>query len=524
MTYFKLLAKQVRMRVIVWLAILCGMSIGFAPVFGGLYSTEEELRSIEMTLDNPAMIALVGPIPDAAYTTAISFSHQMFLFMALVHGIFGILIANAVSRKAEDDGLTEYLVSGGVKKSTLYFNQVMLGVLINALAGVINYAGLSLMNLESFNNEGNLLYSAGLALFGMLFYMLTIFVGTLVSSADFTFGISLGALVIMFLYRAVTDVADMAYSVISPYNWLSRMYPYAEDNFVWLLPFLSIIVFAAAGWFLFANRDIGGAYLKARGRKRTRKIRTYPGLALRSMRTMIISWLAGLFVIGLTYGAIFGDLETMISENEMLSAAVEAGAIDDPVLFFINMILIITTVIATIPGVMIIGRILREEDSARLEVVNTGTLERRFSRSLVLLTHWGISLIVALLGMVLTTLGMYLASMNVDDIGIGPGDYMLASVNYFSVIAAAIGLGALLLGLSKGLFKVIWLYVGYMFFVAYLGNLVELHDAFHMLTPFHYVENVPINDMDWLAFAGVSVVSVLLFIAGMLLYRRRDLG
>lgn len=524
MSHFKLLAKQVRFRVIMWLIILCGMSVGFAPVFDGLYSTEEELRSIEATLDNPAMVALIGPLPDAAYTTAVSFSHQMLLFMALLHGIFGILIANSVGRKAEDDGLTEYLISGGVSKRTLYANQVMLGVLINLIAFVINYAGLSLLGLESFNNEGNLLYSAGLALFGMLFYMLTLFFGAILSSADLTFGISLSILVIMFLYRAVTDVADMAYSVISPYNWLTRMYPYAENDFTWLLPFLLVAVFAAAGWFLFSRRDLGGAYLKGRGDRRTRNIGSYPGLALRNMRTMIISWLAGMFVIGLTYGSIFGDLEEMISGNEMLSAAVEAGAIDDPVMFFVNMILIITTVITAIPAVMIIGRVLREENSARLEVVDSGTLESRFSRTRVLVTHWMISLAVALTGMVLTTLGMHLASMNVEDIGVTLGDYMLASLNYFTAVAAAVGIGVLLLGLSNGLFKVIWLYVGYMFFVAYLGNLVELPEILHMATPFHYLENVPVNEMDWVSAGGVFIAAVLLFAAGLFLYRKRDLG
>lgn len=524
MTHFRLLAKQVRFRVIMWLIILCGMSVGFAPVFDGLYSTEEELRSIEATLDNPAMVALIGPLPDAVYTTAVSFSHQMLLFMALLHGIFGILIANAVGRKAEDDGLTEYLISGGVSKRTLYFNQVMLGVLINLLAFIINYAGLTLLGMESFNNAGNLAYSAGLALFGMLFYMLTLFIGTLVSSADLTFGISLSILVIMFLYRAVTDVADMAYSVISPYNWLTRTYPYADNDFIWLLPFVLTVVFALAGWFLFSRRDLGGAYLKGRGDRRTRNIGSYPGLALVNMRVMIISWLLGVFVIGLTYGAVFGDLEEMISGNEMLSAAVETGSIDDPVMFFVNMILVITTVITAIPAVMIIGRMLREENAARIEVVDSGTLESRFSRTRVLVTHWVVSLTVALLGMVLTTLGMYLASLNVDDIGVTLGDYMLASLNYFTVIAVVVGLSVMLLGLSNGLFKLIWLYVGYMFFVAYLGNLIELPEIFHMATPFHYLENVPVDDMDWWAAGGVLIAAVVLFAAGLLLYRKRDLG
>ena len=524
MTYLRLLFKQIRIKLIVWLVILCGMSILFAPVFDDLYSSEEELQSIEATLDNPAMVALVGPIPDAEYTTGVSFSHQMLVFMALVHGIFGILIANQISKKSEDDGLTEYLMSGGLKKSALYLNQVMVGIIINLLIGLIIYGGLSIVNVDSFTNEGNLLYSAGLALFGMLFYMFTMFVGAIVSSSEFTFGISLGVLILMYLYRAITDVVNMSYSVVSPYNWLTRMYPYGEDNFFWLLPFIVLIVFAAAGWVLFLKRDINDAYIKSKTHKKTRPIGTYLGLAVLNLRTMIVSWLIGLFVIGLTYGSVFGDLEMMISDNEMLSAAVEAGSIDDPILFFINMILVITTVITIIPSIMIVGRVLKEENSSRLEVVNAGSLKKKFSRGRILVIHWIISLIVGFLAMVLTTLGIYLASMDVDNIDVGLGDYFLANVNNFSVIACVVGLGVLLLGISNRLFKLIWAYVGYLFFVAYMGNLVELADIFHMITPFHYLNNVPIEEMDWIGFLGLSVVSIILFIIGRELFKRRDLG
>lgn len=524
MIYLKLLIKQIRVKVSIWLLILCGMSLGLVPVFGDLFSTEEELQSIEATLDNPAMVALVGPIPDGEYTTAVAFSHEMMIFMAIVHGIFGILIANQVSKRSEDAGLAEYLISGGLKKSTMYFNQIIAGVIINLSVGIIIYSGLSVMNIETFTNGGNLLYSMGLALFGMLFYMFTIFIGSIVSSAELTFGISLSVLILMYLYRAVTDVVDMSYSVISPYNWLTRMYPYAEDNFIWLLPFIILIVFAFAGWFLFSKRDINDAYFKAKAHNKPRSIGSYTMLAFLNMRTMIVSWLIGLFVIGLTYGSVFGDLEMMVSDNEMLSAAVEAGAIDDPILFFINMILIITTVIAVIPSLMIIGRILKEENSARLEVVNSGTLLNKLSRGRVLVIHYIISLVVGFFAMVLTTLGMYLASLNVDDLQIDLGGYFMASLNYSSVIVCAVGLGVLLLGLSNRLFKLIWLYTGCLFFVAYLGNLVELDDIFHMLTPFHYLNNVPIEDMDWSGFAGVIGIGILLFTAGWILFRKRDLS
>lgn len=60
MTYFKLLMKNLRMKAALWIFALCGLSISVPPVFNGLYSTAAEQEGMKMTVDNPAMVALIG--------------------------------------------------------------------------------------------------------------------------------------------------------------------------------------------------------------------------------------------------------------------------------------------------------------------------------------------------------------------------------------------------------------------------------------------------------------------------------
>lgn len=86
---------------------------------------------MRMTVDNPAMVALIGPLPDGDYTTPVMFAHQMLLIMAIIHSVFVILLARDISRKEEESGLLEYAMSTGISKKTVMISQYSLGLLIN---------------------------------------------------------------------------------------------------------------------------------------------------------------------------------------------------------------------------------------------------------------------------------------------------------------------------------------------------------------------------------------------------------
>ena len=520
MTYFKLLMKNLRLKSALWIFALCGLSISVPPVFNGLYSTAAEQEGMKMTVDNPAMVALIGPVPGGEYTSAVMFGHQMLMFMALFHGLFGILIANGIARKAEESGLTEYVLSAGISKKTIVTAQLMSGFVINALVFIILFGGLSLYDIEGLSITGNLYYAFGLALFGLLFFVMTLVLGNLFDSGDMTFGIALSLLIVFYLHRAVTDAVNTSYSVISPYHWLSRIEVYGDNEGIWLLPFTVILILVILSYVLFLKRDIGDSYIKISKEKNLRKIYSYPKLAFINMRVMINSWLIGLFVVGLSYGSIFGDLESLIGENDMLR---EALGSNDVAGFFIGMLLVISALIAAVLALMINGRMLNEEKSGHLEVIIAGTLNRKVSRMKVFITHYIYGISAGISAFFLTILGMYLASMNVADLSITIENYVLSAMNYSAGIIFIIGVSALFAGISKKLHLAAWLYAAYIFFANYFGVLINIDEVYLMLSPFYYLSDMPYESMDISAVLIITGLGIVLALIGAAVFKRRNL-
>src|SRR5699024_10689681 len=172
---------------------------------------KEELAGMRMTVDNPAMVALIGPLPDGDYTTPVMFAHQMLLSMAIIHSVFVILLARDISRKEEESGLLEYAMSTGISKNTVMISQYSLGLLINSLIFIILFIGLNLYNIEGFTTSGNFYYALSLALFGFLFYSLTLLFAQLFKNDDMVCGVTLGVSLGFYIYRAMTDVIDDKY-------------------------------------------------------------------------------------------------------------------------------------------------------------------------------------------------------------------------------------------------------------------------------------------------------------------------
>lgn len=518
--FFAIVLRDVRFRILMWIIGISALTLIVPPAFANLYGNAADREVLKETLANPAMVAMVGPVPEGTYTIAVMFSHEMLVFMAIVHGLFGIMIANAVSRKMEDRGLLEYVSSTGITRGNIFGTQLLIGILMNVVLGAVIFTGLSVMNIESFNLEGNMLYALGTALFGILFYTMTLVLAQLLPSSDWSFGVSLSLLLLFYLGRAITDVVNTDYSVIFPYHWLSRMEPFGGNDFVWLSPFAIIAVFIWLAWILFAKRDLDDAYIKVNFKNKTRRIGSYPRLQLTGMKVLITSWLAGMLLIGLSYGSIFGELDTFINENQFLAQAMENESGTDPILQFLSTLMMVTAVVGIIPALMVSARILREEKSERLEMLVSADIER----GRMLLTHGIFGVLTGAIGLLLAVFGMYGASIGVEDIGVTIGEYMLTALNYTGAVILFTGLSMLLIGISKKLHTLIWVYYLYSFFVNYLGLIIGLDDAWRIVTPFHFLAEMPAEEMDWAAWAIVSGIGLILAIIGAMLFKRRDIG
>src|SRR5690606_24441262 len=170
------------------------------------------------------------------------------------------------------------------------------------------------------NLEGSMLYGAVLGGTGLVFAGITAVFAQLSESSRGTIGWSIAALILAYLIRAITDISNEALSWISPLGWVTKAEVYSSNNWgpILLMLAVSILLFIFANY-LNSIRDIERGFLATMaGRQSASPLLPNPiGLAFRLQRAGFISWAVGLYVLGASYGSIFGDLESFFEGNEM---------------------------------------------------------------------------------------------------------------------------------------------------------------------------------------------------------------
>ncbi len=94
---------------------------------------------------------------------------------------------------------------------------------------------------------------------------------------------------------------------------------------------------------------------------------------------------------------------------------------------------------------------------------------------------------------------------------------------YLPATFVMIGLAVLFIGFMPQIATFIWLYLYYSFFVVYLGKLLKVPDYLTHLTPYGWVPRLPVEKMDSMPLIVSSVIALVLIIAGMISYRKRDI-
>src|SRR5690625_2174691 len=122
-------------KIIIWVIGLGLFSGGFVPVFKELAQGQGLIGMFE-TLQNPAMVSMVGPTPVVIatdYTIGAMYAHEMLLFCSLFAIIVSILHVVSHTRKEEDLGLTELVRSSQVGRQANSFAIIIETIFINVL-------------------------------------------------------------------------------------------------------------------------------------------------------------------------------------------------------------------------------------------------------------------------------------------------------------------------------------------------------------------------------------------------------
>lgn len=518
----KFIFRLDRLRIPIWVLALTFFTIIVPTAFKGLYNSQQERDAMAQTMANPAMTAMTGPADLSNYTIGVMTAHQMLLMTAAVTGLMSILLVTRHTRADEEDGRLELLRSLPVGRLS-YLNATLLTVSSACIGlALINGFGLYALGIESMDLEGSLLYGAALGAAGLFFAGVTAVFAQASDSSRGTIGYSIAVLLISYLFRAITDISNESLSWLSPLAWVTKAEVYDSNNWwpIVLMAAAAIVLFAAANY-LNAIRDLDRGFFPSMPGKQyaSRFLQSPIGLALRLQRTGIISWAIGMFVLGASYGSVLGDLESFFSENEAMKQLLKPTEGVTLVEQFIPMLMIVISLMATIPPVTAMNKLRGEEKKERI----VHLLSKAVSRSKLLGSYLVISVINGFLMISLAALGLWSAGTAVVEGGLSFGMIFGAALSYYPAMLVMISLAVFLIGFLPKFTGFIWLYVLYSFIVLYLGGLFQFSDWIGSLSPFGHVPQAPIEEFSIVPLLLLCLAAGVLALAGFIGFNSRDI-
>src|SRR5699024_7616392 len=204
----------------------------------------------------PILTAMVGPGDLDHYTIGAMTAHQMLLLTAVVVGLMSILLVSRHTRANEEDGRIEMIRALPVGRLANVNATLLVLVIVNVLLTLVIGLGLYALGIESMGLEGSLLYGTALGATGMVFTGITAVFAQLSESSRGATGYSIAILLIAYLVRAIGDVGNEAWSMLSPLGWVTQTEAYSTNHWwpIMLMIGVSIILFIVANY-LNAIRD-----------------------------------------------------------------------------------------------------------------------------------------------------------------------------------------------------------------------------------------------------------------------------
>ncbi len=519
----RLVVKRDKIRVLIWTISILALSVAVALAYPELFSSPEERIAMAETMRNPAMIAMVGPgYGFDNYTSGPMFAHSMLLFTALTVGIMNILLVTRHTRKDEEEGRIEMVRSLPVGRLASLRSILSIYFVVNVIMSLVVGIGLAVLGIETMGFNGSLLYGVVLGVTGFFFATLTALLAQLLSSSRGVIGYSFAFLGLSYILRGIGDISSETLSLISPLGLILRTETYV-NNYWWpvIVLFVISLGIAAIAFYLNYIRDLEAGFFKVRkGRTHASKfLQSSLGLSFRLQKTTIIAWLFSMFILGASYGSVFGDMNTFFESSELLQKMLpEAGGLS-LVERFMPMLAIIMAILGTIPTVQMITKLRSEEKNDRTDHI----VGRSVSRYKLLGGYYLLGFMVSVVGMFLSGYGMYFASAQVMDNPIPLINFLKTGMIYLPAIWVMLSLATFLIGFYPKGIALTWIYLMYSFLVNYLGQLLNLPEIFAKLTPFAHTPQFPVEQITVLPLLVLTLISIGLSVYGFIRYRKRDL-
>jgi len=254
----RFILRRDRARIPLWVLGLSAFMVALVPVFQNLLLTGEGNSVFAMMMENPAMVALVGPVYGAAnFHTGAAYANMMLVFCVIFVAVMNIFLITRHTRADEEAGRVEMIRSLPVGRLASLGAAQLTAFFTNLLLALLTSLGLYLLRGTGMDLSGCLLFGFALFASGLVFAGITSIACQLTANNRTATGLALGVLMLMYLLRAAGDItAAEALSLLSPIGLATRTQVFV-NNYAWpvlvmlleagLLVVLLMVACAAAG-------------------------------------------------------------------------------------------------------------------------------------------------------------------------------------------------------------------------------------------------------------------------------------
>lgn len=518
----KLILRRERLNSTLWILITAGF-VGFLAL--GMAEAIDEASILEMVviMENPAMVAMIGPIIGLSYGAF--FTTMMLVFTALAVVTMNIMFVVRHTRADEERGRYEVVRSLPTGRLANINATMAAAVLINFALATITGLLLFALGDGSMCLNGSLLFGAALGSAGLVFAAITAVFAQLSSNSRGAMGYSFMAMGVFYMMRAVGDVSAEALSLASPLGLIIRAQAYA-GNYWWpiLILLIATIPIAALAYRLNFTRDIDQGLLPDKlGRAHGGKLlRTPFGLALKLLKISLIVGTVTIFLIGASYGTIMSDIDGFIEANEFYQQLIMAVEGFSMPLLFAGMINFIGSMMALIPALLYMLKARGEEKDIRAELVLATPVHRwKYLGSFAI-----IAFAASIVLQTLTAVGLWASAISVlpDPAEFPLGSVLLGNLLYLPAQWVMLGITILLIGVLPKATSFIWGAYGFVFLMGMFGRMDIFPAWTQNISPFGYIPQYPMEDITVLPLIVLTVIAAGLTAIGFVGFARRDIG
>ncbi len=506
--------RRDRLLISVWTLLLGLVVYASAAATSTLYdSAADRVRAAEAINDNPAVVALYGPILRVDSLGELAMTKVTVLY-AVGLALLILVVVRRHTRVDEESGHAELLAGTALGRDALLAGAVLEGAVV-AVGVAILVAGADIAG--GLPVVGSIGFGATWLGTGLVAVGLTAVACQLAASSRTCFAVSGAVLAGLYLMRAVGDIKAAWLSWLTPLGWNTRFSAWSEPRWWLLLLYLaSALTLVVAAQTLRSRRDLGSGLFPARPGPAhgSPRLRDALGLAWRVQQPALLGWSVGVVAMGLVMGAIapgVGDLLDTDSGRELVESMGGTGRLEESLL---AAVLSIAAVAITSFGIACVTRASADERDGRSEQV----LATVTSRSRLLLAAYaaalgGVAWLLALTGLA-TGLGY---GGDVDGL-------VEAGLVQAPAVWVVIGVAALLYAIASRWALVSWAVLGIFLVLGQVGALLGLPAWVTGLSPFEHVSRLPVESFRPAPSLTLTVIAAGLLLAAWWRYRRRDIG